>query len=161
MTGGLSGTKEATTKPHPFSSALYRQVVTDSYCTSCTSAPNCLLLDVQIPLSVILTRMTTIQATFKYLQLAPTETSNVTVGGFPVIRWAQTANYGYVPNKRMQNVFMAVAIDLGDPTSPFGSVHPRDKQDVGTRLATGAMAVVYNMTEVYYLGMLAQSAKLR
>lgn len=83
------------------------------------------------------------------------------MGGFPVIRWAQTANYGYVPNKRMENVFMAVAIDLGDPSSPFGSIHPRDKQDVGTRLATGAMSVVYNNTDVYYLGMLAQSAKMR
>ena len=78
-----------------------------------------------------------------------------------MIRWAQTANYGYVPNKRMTDVFMAVAIDLGDPDSPFGSVHPRDKQDVGTRLAIGARKVVYNDTSAYYLGMLAQSAKMR
>ena len=95
------------------------------------------------------------------LQLAPDGNSNVTVGGFPVIRWAQTANYGYVPNKRLQNVFMAVAIDLGDPNSPFGSVHPRDKQDVGTRLMLGARSVVYNDTAIYYLGMLPQSAKMR
>ena len=61
----------------------------------------------------------------------------------------------------MENVFMAVAIDLGDPTSPFGSVHPRDKQDVGARLAVGARAVVFNDTDVYYLGMMAQSAKWR
>ena len=95
------------------------------------------------------------------LQLAPTGTTNVTVGGFPVIRWAQTANYGYVPNKRMENVFMAVAIDLGDPTSPFGSVHPRDKQDVGLRLMLGAQSVVYNNSDIYYLGMLPQTAKVR
>ena len=93
-------------------------------------------------------------------QLAPTGNSNTTVGGFPVIRWAQTANYGYVPNKRMQNVFMAVAIDLGDPTSPHGSVHPRDKQDVGARLAAGARSVVFGDTDVYYLGMLPKSAIL-
>ena len=61
----------------------------------------------------------------------------------------------------MKDVFMAVAIDLGDPTSPFGSVHPRDKQDVGIRLTMGAMSVVYNDTDVYYLGMLPQSAKTR
>ncbi len=83
------------------------------------------------------------------------------MGGFPVIRWAQTANYGYVPNKRMTNVFMVVAIDLGDPTSPFGSVHPRDKQDVGLRLMLGARSVVYNDSKIYYLGMLAKSAKMR
>ena len=56
---------------------------------------------------------------------------------------------------------MAVAIDLGDPESPFGSIHPRDKQDVGTRLATGARSVVYGDKEAYYLGMLPQSAKMR
>ena len=95
------------------------------------------------------------------MQLAPDGNSNTTVGGFPGVRWSQTAGYGYVPNKRLQDVFMAVAIDLGDPDSPYGSVHPRDKQDVGTRLATGARSVVYKDTEAYYLGMLAQSAKMR
>lgn len=45
----------------------------------------------------------------------------MTVGGFPVIRWAQTADYGYVPNPKQRNVFMACAIDLGDPKSPYGS----------------------------------------
>ena len=78
-----------------------------------------------------------------------------------MIRWAQTAGYGYVPNDRMKDVFMAVAIDLGDPKSPFGSVHPRDKQDVGTRLSMGARSVVYNDTTVYYLGMMPQTAKVR
>jgi len=53
------------------------------------------------------------------MQLAATGNSNVTVDGFPVFCWAQTANYGYVPNTRMKNVFMAVAMDLGDPTSPI------------------------------------------
>ena len=78
-----------------------------------------------------------------------------------MIRWGQTANYGYVPNDRMKDVFMAVAIDLGDPTSPMGSVHPRYKQDVGTRLSIGARAVVFNDPSVYYLGMLPQTAKMR
>lgn len=77
------------------------------------------------------------------------------------MRWAQTANYGYVPNDRLQNVFMAVAMDLGDPQSPFGSVHPRDKQDVGDRLVRSGRAVVYNDNSVYYQGPLAESAKIR
>lgn len=56
-------------------------------------------------------------------------------------------------------MFMAVAIDLGDPTSPFGSVHPRDKQDVGTRLSLSARGVVYGDTSVDYLGPIAKSTK--
>ena len=40
--------------------------------------------------------------------------------GFPNIRWHQTADYGYVPNARMQNVFMAVAMDLPGFSSKFG-----------------------------------------
>lgn len=53
----------------------------------------------------------------------------------------------------MDMVFMAVATDLGDPTSPFGSIHPRDKEDVGWRLALGALAIAYgNKTAnmIYY-----------
>lgn len=56
---------------------------------------------------------------------------------------------------------MAVAIDLGDPTSPFGSIHPRDKVDVGLRLSVGAHAIAYNGTDTHYLGMIAQSARMR
>ena len=56
---------------------------------------------------------------------------------------------------------MAVAMDLGDPQSPFGSVHPRDKQDVGDRLSRSGRAVVYNDTTVYYQGPLAESAMIR
>ena len=94
-------------------------------------------------------------------QLAADGTSNETAGGFQDIRWAQTANCGYVPNERLKNVFMAVAIDLGDPTSPYGSVHPRDKQDVGIRLVRSARAVVYNDLKVDFQGPLAESAVLR
>ena len=61
----------------------------------------------------------------------------------------------------LQNVFMAVAIDLGDPTSPFGSIHPRDKQDVGARLVRSARAVIYKDSTAYYQGPLADSAKIR
>ena len=53
---------------------------------------------------------------------------------------------------------MAVAMDLGDPTSPFGSVHPRYKQDVGYRLALAGRAVAYKEKSLYYTGPIASSA---
>ncbi len=56
---------------------------------------------------------------------------------------------------------MAVAIDLGDPASPYGSIHPRDKSDVGLRLSVGAREVAYGDTLANYLGMLPQKAELR
>ena len=60
----------------------------------------------------------------------------------------------------MKNVFMAVAMDLGDPTSPYGSVHPRDKQDVGMRLALAGRVIAYgeDSTILYYTGPLVQEA---
>ena len=64
-------------------------------------------------------------------------------GSYPLIRWHQTADYGFVPNVKMPNTFMAVAMDLGDPTSPYGSIHPRDKQDVSSRLVLGGLNVAY------------------
>ncbi|XP_073440971.1 sialate O-acetylesterase isoform X1 [Dendrobates tinctorius] len=71
---------------------------------------------------------------------------------FPVIRWHQTADYGYVPNPRMPNTFMAVAMDLGDEKSPYGSVHPRDKLTVARRLYLGARAVAYGDRGVHFQG---------
>ena len=43
------------------------------------------------------------------------------VGLFPDLRWSQTAKYGYAPNPTLQNVFMAVAMDLPDFQSPWGA----------------------------------------
>ncbi|XP_069572447.1 sialate O-acetylesterase isoform X1 [Brachyistius frenatus] len=72
--------------------------------------------------------------------------------GFPNIRWHQTADTGFVPNGRMKRTFMAVALDLPDETSPYGTIHPRDKQDVAHRLTLGARAVAYNEKDVAFLG---------
>ncbi|XP_025099666.1 sialate O-acetylesterase-like [Pomacea canaliculata] len=80
---------------------------------------------------------------FGFVQLAPDRSSDVRVG-FPDIRWHQTADYGYVPNPRMPNVFMSVAIDLPDFNSTYGSIHPRDKQDVAKRLLLSALSVAYS-----------------
>ncbi|XP_062861210.1 sialate O-acetylesterase [Trichomycterus rosablanca] len=76
----------------------------------------------------------------------------ITHDGFPEIRWHQTADYGFAPNERMKKTFMAVTIDLPDETSPWGSIHPRDKQDVAFRLVLGAQAVAYEKTEVSFQG---------
>ncbi|XP_048239870.1 sialate O-acetylesterase-like isoform X2 [Haliotis rufescens] len=80
---------------------------------------------------------------FGFVQLAAYRPDSADPG-FPEIRWHQTADYGYVPNPRMKNVFMSVAMDLPDFTSPYGSIHPRDKQDVVARLAVSGMSVAYN-----------------
>eukprot|EP01084_Bolivina_argentea_P283285 485111_1 len=75
-----------------------------------------------------------------------------------IVRWGQSANYGYIPNKIMPNTFMATAIDLGDPTSPYGDIHPRYKQQVGKRLSTAAKSVVYGQGGTYWQGPIAMKA---
>ncbi|WAR15455.1 SIAE-like protein [Mya arenaria] len=84
-------------------------------------------------------------------QLAPN--ANKTIhAGFTDLRWAQTASYGYVPNPTLRNVFMAVAMDLPDFHSPYGTIHPRDKYDVAERLALAARVVAYNESNIEYQG---------
>lgn len=81
---------------------------------------------------------------FGFVQLAPWKPDMTQIVGFPDIRWHQTADYGYVPNPAMTNVFMSVAMDLPDFTSDYGNIHPRDKQDVAQRLFLSGMQVAYN-----------------
>ncbi|XP_051254303.1 sialate O-acetylesterase isoform X2 [Dicentrarchus labrax] len=88
---------------------------------------------------------------FGFVQLS-TYQKGSTDYGFPNIRWHQTADTGFVPNPRMKKTFMAVAMDLPDETSPYGSIHPRDKQDVAYRLTLGARAIAYNEKDVLFLG---------
>ncbi|KAJ4936023.1 hypothetical protein JOQ06_017547 [Pogonophryne albipinna] len=66
--------------------------------------------------------------------------------------FVQTADTGFVPNPRMQKTFMAVAMDLPDEKSPYGSIHPRDKQDVAFRLSLGARAVAHGEQDVAFRG---------
>ena len=56
-----------------------------------------------------------------------------------------------MPNQQQENVFMAVAMDLADDKSPYGSIHPRDKADVAERLVLGARAIIFNES-VYWTG---------
>ncbi|NWS77944.1 SIAE acetylesterase, partial [Crotophaga sulcirostris] len=71
---------------------------------------------------------------------------------FARLRWHQTADVGVVPNARMPGTFMAVAMDLGDERSPYGSIHPRDKQSVAQRLLLGARAVAYGEKDLVFQG---------
>ncbi|XP_063291972.1 sialate O-acetylesterase [Pelobates fuscus] len=79
---------------------------------------------------------------FGFVQLSTNQKSKE-LDNFPIIRWHQTADYGFAPNPKMVNTFMAVAMDLGDERSPYGCIHPRDKQTVAYRLYLGARAIAY------------------
>ena len=59
---------------------------------------------------------------FDFLQLAPWRHPNNSDSdlSFPAVRWAQTYNMGYTPNKALPKVFTAVAMDLPDFDSPYG-----------------------------------------
>ncbi|KAK7478873.1 hypothetical protein BaRGS_00029854 [Batillaria attramentaria] len=88
---------------------------------------------------------------FGYVQLAGYRDDD-SVGGFPALRWSQTANHGYSPNPDLPNTFMAVAMDLPDYTSPYDPIHPRYKQDVAQRLTLGALHVAYGHDDVDFQG---------
>ncbi|CAH1799067.1 unnamed protein product [Owenia fusiformis] len=87
---------------------------------------------------------------FGFVQLAAWREGKNYTHGFPDIRWHQTADVGYVPNYRMKKVFMAVAMDLPDDTSPYSAIHPRDKQDVAQRLALSGLNIAYGKPTTYH-----------
>jgi len=80
---------------------------------------------------------------FGFVQLSAYRDNPAYTKRFPGLRWAQTAGYGYAPNPAMKNVFMAVAMDLPDFTSPYGQIHPRYKQEIGRRLALSGLKIAY------------------
>ncbi|KAL9825834.1 sialate O-acetylesterase isoform 1-T1 [Geothlypis trichas] len=88
---------------------------------------------------------------FGFVQLSAYRRGNAD-DSFARLRWHQTADLGVVPNARMPSTFMAVAMDLGDEHSPYGSIHPRDKQNVAHRLLLGAMAVAYGDKGLVFQG---------
>lgn len=60
---------------------------------------------------------------FYYVQLA-----GYSYEDYSLIRAAQNVT-------TLPDVYPTIALDLGDPTSPYGPIHPRRKQEVGRRLA--------------------------
>jgi sialate O-acetylesterase len=48
----------------------------------------------------------------------------------------------------LSHTFMASAIDMGDPDSPYNGVHPRNKQEVARRLSLGLMKELYGVQQV-------------
>lgn len=92
---------------------------------------------------------TTADFPFGFVNLAPWKNPNNSPAA---VRWAQTAGYGQVPNAKMPNTFTALALDLTDNTSPYGSVHIRDKTTVGERLAAAAIQAVYGDATRYVQG---------
>jgi len=60
--------------------------------------------------------------------------------GFPSIRWAQTQSL-----KAIANSFQAVVLDT---PSPSGAIHSCFKQQVGSRLARGALATAYGRSDL-------------
>ncbi|CAF2590172.1 unnamed protein product [Rotaria sp. Silwood2] len=97
--------------------------------------------------------LTDIHFPFGFVQLSTWSNTSTVVGGFPIIRWHQTFDVGYVPNNVVPKVFMAVALDLRDDPN---NIHPRTKHDVGYRLSRSGLAVAYNQ-QVEYQGPIVSS----
>ncbi|KAK3097695.1 hypothetical protein FSP39_012205 [Pinctada imbricata] len=87
---------------------------------------------------------------FGFVQIGPDEGDYSLDDGFPDIRWHQTADYGFVPNPKMKNTFMAVAMDMSDFATKE-PIHFRDKIDVARRLVAGGLHVAYGK-DINYVG---------
>lgn len=68
--------------------------------------------------------------------------------------WAHLRNEQLKTLRRSNNTGMAVTIDIGEAND----IHPKNKQDVGKRLALWAMAKTYDKKDVVFSGPLFQSA---
>jgi hypothetical protein len=71
--------------------------------------------------------------TFVFVQLA----------AYPKHDYSETRN-AQMSGAELSDVGYAVALDLGDPASPWDCVHPRRKQEVGRRLALAAIHQRYS-----------------
>jgi sialate O-acetylesterase len=83
---------------------------------------------------------------FLFVQLAPWTPGSVTI---PETRQAQ------LDALALPNVGFATAVDLGDIDSPYGNIHPRDKEDVGRRLLLAGRAIAYGDTTIIFKGPMA------
>jgi sialate O-acetylesterase len=86
---------------------------------------------------------------FYFVQLAPYH-YNGNPENLPGIWEAQTATLA------VSNTGMAVTVDIGN----VGDIHPKDKQDVGKRLALWALAKTYGREGLVYSGPLYRSMEI-
>lgn len=87
---------------------------------------------------------------FLFVQLAPYRYGDTNVTWLPEIWEAQTATLS-VPNTGM-----AVTTDIGN----VSDIHPKNKQEVGRRLALWALAKTYDKSDLVYSGPLYDSMKV-
>lgn len=85
---------------------------------------------------------------FSYVELAAYPAQD-----YSLIRSAQGAAL------KLDQVGYATAIDLGDPTSTSGNIHPRRKQEVGRRLSLSVRAIQYKEQNVVHQGPLLSSVQ--
>lgn len=71
--------------------------------------------------------------------------------------WAELREAQAMTARDMKNCHYAVTIETGDPKLPY-DIHPRNKWDVGTRVALVALAKVYGQ-KLDYSGPVLESAK--
>jgi len=81
-------------------------------------------------------RVDATQLWFGFVQLAPF----IGPDGWEEVRQSQL-----VGGLAQPNVTYATMVDNGDPLSPFGSYHPRNKQLIAARLANAAVSEVYGL----------------
>jgi len=79
---------------------------------------------------------------FLYVQIAPWEYGARNPIGY---EGAALVRQGQLDTLRLKNTGMAVTTDIGN----VKDIHPRNKQDVGKRLALAAQAIAYNEDVVY------------
>ncbi len=84
---------------------------------------------------------------FYFVQLAPFSYATPLVGA--ALRDAQRKSL------KVPNTGMAVTMDIGNPAD----IHPKDKKDVGKRLALWALANTYGHSQLVYSGPLYRSMK--
>ncbi len=87
---------------------------------------------------------------FLFVQLANFEYNRPPETAWPELREAQLKTLS------LPNTGMAVTIDIGDPND----IHPRNKQDVGKRLALAAMKIAYGK-DVVYSGPIYESMEIK
>ncbi len=87
---------------------------------------------------------------FYFVQIAPFRYPNDT-GQAAALRDAQRLTLAAVPNTGM-----VVTLDIGNPAD----IHPKNKQDVGKRLALWALAKTYGRDGIVFSGPLVRSARV-